>query len=566
MSPLEDAIAAELDAWQKENKVQRLWDGDASLWTNNDEAKWMGWLNVITTENAEIPRIDTLAEKIKVAGFKHIVLLGMGGSSLCPDLMARTFGQIGDYPRLHILDSTDPLQILHLEKNIDLQKTLFIVSSKSGTTLEPNIFKDYFYNRLQTVLKKSAVGDRFLAITDPGSPLATIAKKDYFKDIFYGNPSIGGRYSALSNFGMLPSGLMGIDVKEFLQQAEKMRLACSPKILPKNNPGVLLGVILGICANQGKNKVTLIVSPAIHTLGAWLEQLLAESTGKIGKGLIPVDQEQLGTPDVYADDRLFVYIRLENALDTTQERSMEQLEQAGHVVVRLNLADKKHLGAEFFRWEIAVAVASSIMGINPFDQPDVEASKVRALQLTTQYEQTKKIPQPSLLFSTPGMKLFTDEVNAHAITQQMIAPPSIEEYLRAHFSRVKFGDYIDLAAFIEMSDDHTALLQASRTLIRNTKKVATCLGFGPRFLHSTGQAYKGGSNTGVFLQITADHAEDIQVPNHNYTFGLVIDAQAQADFEVLAHRARRVLRLHLGNDVSAGLQQLYEILQRALLT
>jgi transaldolase/glucose-6-phosphate isomerase len=550
-----DAIVAELNVWQKENKAQRLWAHDATLWTNSDESKWMGWLNV-AAEKSEVPHIEALADEIKAAGFVDIVLMGMGGSSLCPAMIAKTFGKIADNPRLHILDSTDPLQIRHLEERIDLKKTFFIVSSKSGSTLEPNFFKEYFYMRLQTVLNKTKVGDRFLAITDPGSALETIAKNDHFKTIFYGISSIGGRYSALSNFGMVPSGLMGVNVKEFLHHAETMQQACSPSVLVKDNPGVVLGVILGICAKQGKNKVTLIASPGIHSLGAWLEQLLAESTGKNGKGLIPVDQEPLGEPSVYGDDRVFVYIRLADAPDPDQERAVRAFEQADFVVVKLNVPDKMHLGAELFRWEIATDVVGSILDIDPFNQPDVEESKIFTSQLTAQYERTGKLIQPSPFFSEEGMELFTDEKNEREISKQLVGAPSIAGYLRAHLNRVKKGDYVDLSAFIEMSDENTALLQESRVLIRNNKKVATCLGFGPRFLHSTGQDYKGGPNIGVFLQITADYSEDIQVPGHRYTFGLVITAQAQADFTVLTKRSRRVLRIHLGNDVRGGLQRL----------
>jgi transaldolase/glucose-6-phosphate isomerase len=559
-----DAITSELKNWQKENKVERLWAGDASLWTNNDEDKWMGWLNVPELELKEIPRIEALAKEIKEAGFKHIVLLGMGGSSLSSAMMAKTFGVIANNPRLHVLDSTDPLQIRHLEDKLDLNKTIFIVASKSGSTLEPNIFKEYFYARLQAVLGKSDVGDRFIAITDPGTALETIAKADHFKAIFYGVPSIGGRYSALSNFGMVPSGLMGIDIKDFLRCADEMVQACLPNVLPKDNPGVLLGVILGICAKQGKDKITLIASPSIQDLGAWLEQLLAESTGKHGKGLIPVDQEALGSPDVYAHDRVFVYIRLEDASDVEQDHAVAAIERAGYVVVRLHLSNKKYLGAELFRWEIATAVAGSIIGIDAFNQPDVEASKIRALQLTAEYEQTRKIPQPNLIFTGDGLQLFTDEINAREITELMVGTPSIEVYLRAHLNRVKQGDYVDLSAFIEMSDEHSALLQQSRILIRDAKKVATCLGFGPRFLHSTGQDYKGGPNTGVFLQITADHNDDIQIPDHQYTFGLVIAAQAQADFEVLVKNSRRVLQIHLGKDVRIGLQQLRKFILKGV--
>jgi len=560
-----DAIIEELNAWQKGNKVARLWAGDATLWTDSEENKWMGWLNV-AAERSEIPRIVALTNEIKAQGIVDIVLLGMGGSSLCPAMMAKIFGEIPGYPRLHVLDSTDPLQIRHLEDRIDLQKTFFIVSSKSGSTLEPNIFKDYFFKRVQTVLNKKEVGDRFMVITDPGTSLETVAKTNHFKAVFYGVPTIGGRYSALSNFGMVPSGLMGVDVEKFLLLVETMRQACSPTVLVQDNPGVVLGVILGVCAKMGKDKVTLITSTDIYSLGSWLEQLLAESTGKKGKGLIPVDQEPIGPPAVYGTDRVFVFIRLGTAPDLEQDRAVGALEQSGFVVVRLNVADKMHLGAELFRWEIATNVAGSILGIDPFNQPDVEESKILSLQLTEQYEQTGQLTQSSPFFSEKGISLFTDEKNEQDIARHLIGEPSILGYLQAHLDRIKTHDYVDLSAFIEMSDAHTALLQESRVLIRNNKKVATCLGFGPRFLHSTGQDYKGGPNTGVFIQITADYSEDIQIPGHRYTFGLVITAQAQADFSVLAERSRRVLRVHLGKDVERGLHQLRELIERALRT
>ncbi|MDR3491388.1 MAG: bifunctional transaldolase/phosoglucose isomerase [Gammaproteobacteria bacterium] len=550
-----DAITDELTIWQNENKIISLWGRDARLWTHTDESNWMGWLDVAAEKN-EISRTTTLANELRSEGINDIVLMGMGGSSLCPAMMAETFGKIANYPRLHILDSTDPLQILHLEEQINLKKTFFIVSSKSGNTLEPNIFLNYFYARLQSALNKTEVGNYFLAITDPGTALETIAKKNQFRAIFHGVPAIGGRYSALSNFGMVPSGLMGVDIKEFLNHAEIMQEACSPNVLIKDNPGVVLGVVLGICAKQGKDKVTLIVSPEIHSLGAWLEQLLAESTGKEGKGLIPVDQEAIGVPSVYDNDRVFVYIRLESAPDAEQDRSVLALEQSGFVVVRLSLPDKMYLGAELFRWEIATAVAGSVLGINAFNQPDVEESKILCLQMTNEYEKSGHLNQPTPFFSEHGIQLFTDEINQKDIANYLVGEPSVKNYLRAHLERVKKDDYVDLSAFIEMSAEHTDLLQKIRIQIRDTKKVATCLGFGPRFLHSTGQAYKGGPNTGVFLQITADHSEDIKVPSHNYTFGIVITAQAQADFSVLTKRLRRVLRIHLGNDVRGGLEQL----------
>lgn len=559
-----DTVEQELTIWEKEDKVRRLWNGDATLWTNQDEAQWLGWLEVAKNEFKEIPNIEALASDLKTEGYEHIVILGMGGSSLCPAMMAKTFGKIETYPRLHILDSTDPMQIHHLEDSLDLNKTFFIVSSKSGTTLEPTIFKQYFYHRLQTILGKSAVGDRFMAITDPGTKLDIIAKDEHFRAIFYGVSSIGGRYSALSNFGMLPSGLMGIDVKDFLYYAEKRAEACSSGVLPRKNPGVFLGVILGVCVKLGKNKITLITSPGISALGAWLEQLLAESTGKLGKGLIPVDQEPIGQADSYGTDRVFVYIRLEDAFDMKQDSEVTSIEKAGQVVIRLKLPNKAELGAELFQWEIATAVTGSVIGINPFNQPDVEGSKVLAAKLIAEYEKTEKINTPNLILSGEGIQLYTDEKNSQVIDAQLEGKPSIENFLRAHLSRIKQGDYVNFSAFIEMTDQHNELLQRCRILIRDEKKVATCMGFGPRFLHSTGQAYKGGPNTGVFFQITADHPNDIQIPNSQYSFGLVIDAQAEADFEELTKGGRRVLRIHLGKDVIFGLEQLCKFIKLAL--
>ena len=561
---LADAIKAELDDWQKNDKVQRLWASDGKLWTDEDEAKWTGWLTIPNSETSEIPRIEALATELKASGFTDIVLLGMGGSSLCPAMMATTFEKIGEHPKLHVLDSTAPEQIHTLQSAINMETTFFIVSSKSGNTLEPNIFEAYFYAELQKALKKEDVGERFLAITDPGTKLETLAQDKKFHTVFHGMPSIGGRYSALSNFGMVPSGLMGVPLADFLGHAEAMAKMCASTPNVADNPGAMLGVILGVCGINGKDKVTLIASPGIHALGAWLEQLLAESTGKIGKGLIPVDQEPLGAPDVYGDDRIFAYIRLKDAPDAEQDRAVEAIEKAGHVVVRIHLENKEHLAAELFRWEFATATAGSIIQIDAFNQPDVEASKVRALELTTEYEKTGNISEPDPIFEGDGMTLYTDTINAGQLKHRLMSDPSIESYLQAHLSRLEVGDYVDLAAFVEMSDEHFDTLQKSRVLIRDTKKVATCLGFGPRFLHSTGQAYKGGPNTGVFIQITADHPNDIQVPGHKYTFGLVIQAQAQSDFEVLVKRSRRALRIHIGSDIEGGLAKLHDYIKRAL--
>jgi transaldolase/glucose-6-phosphate isomerase len=494
----------------------------------------------------------------------HALLLGMGGSSLGPEVLQMTFGSRRGFPQVHVLDSTDPAQIKAFENKIDLAHTLFIVSSKSGSTLEPNIFKQYFFQRVQERLGVEEAGNRFIAITDPGSKLQHIAESDGFRRIFFGVPSIGGRYSALSNFGMVPAAIMGLDISRFLDHVEEMVHACSPTVPVEENPGVMLGIILGVLAKHGRDKVTLITSPGIWDFGAWLEQLLAESTGKDGKGLIPVDREPLGTPNIYGNDRIFAYLRLESAPDTAQDAAVEALATAGQPVVRISLADPYQLGAEMFRWEIATAVAGSILGINPFNQPDVEASKVATRKLTTAYEQAGALPTETPIFVADGIRLFTDEKNRAALAPTVAEKQTLAGYLTAHLSRLGVGDYFALLAYIEMNEMHERRLQAIRLAVRDAKHVATCLGFGPRFLHSTGQAYKGGPNTGVFLQITCDDAVALPVPGQKYTFGVVKAAQARGDFHVLAERDRRVLRAHLGPDVAAGLAMLEAAVAEAL--
>jgi hypothetical protein len=438
------------------------------------------------------------------------------------------------------------------------------VSSKSGGTLEPNIFKQYFFERAKQVVGAKEVGNRFIVITDPGSKLQQVAENDHFRHIFFGVPSIGGRYSALSNFGMVPAAIMGVDVPRFLDDAEEMVHSCAACVPPQDNPGVVLGTVLGILANHGRDKITFIASPGISDLGAWLEQLIAESTGKEGKGIIPVDQEPLGPPQVYGNDRLFVYVKLESAPEPAQDAAVAALEKVGHPVVRILVNDPYELGEEFFRWEIATAVAGSILGINTFNQPDVEASKVATRQLTSAYEETGALPPETPILVDSDIKLFTDEKNTTVLVTDAGNNKTLVGYLKAHLNRLTAGDYFCISAYIEMNDLHQAPLQEMRKVVRDTKKVATCLGFGPRFLHSTGQAYKGGPNTGVFLQITCDDAEDLPVPGQQYTFGVVKAAQARGDFQVLTERGRRALRVHLGKDVKAGLARLREVVETAV--
>jgi transaldolase/glucose-6-phosphate isomerase len=578
-------VKTTIEDWKINGKTRRLWAQDASLWTRTDEGNWLGWLDVIESELKNSQQLQDIADEVKRAGFSHALLLGMGGSSLCPEVLKMTFGKVKGYPEFHVLDSTDPAQIKALEDNVDLANTLFIVSSKSGTTLEPNIFKQYYFEKVRQIVcngktliaeyltnkcqKKQIAssgnaGDCFIAITDPGSKLQKVAEGDGFRHIFFGVPGIGGRYSALSAFGMAPAAIMGIDVRKLLNRASDMVISCSPCLPAEDNPGVVLGVILGVLAHKKRDKVTIITSPGIRDFGAWLEQLLAESTGKEGRGLVPVDREPLGSPDVYSNDRVFIYIRLDSAPDESQDEAVNALEQVGHPVVRISIGDLYDIAQEFFRWEVATAVAGSIIGINPFNQPDVETSKAETRKLTAEYEKTGSLPQETPIFEGSGIKLFTNEENVASLTQLAGRDKSLVHYLSAHLNRIKAGDYFALLAYIEMNEANEERLQSIRQAVRDRKHVATCLGFGPRFLHSTGQAYKGGPNSGVFLQITCDDATDLAVPGQKYTFGVVKTAQARGDFQVLAERDRRVLRVHLDAHVQAGLDTLLSAVKQAL--
>lgn len=546
------AVQAAAGDWTANGKVARLWSRDKSLWTDADEDKWLGWLDIADKQLADRGRLEQISADVRAGGFEDAVLLGMGGSSLCPEVLALTFGRQAGFPQLHILDSTDPAQVLAVEAAADPKKALFVVASKSGSTLEPNVFKQYFFAR------SGGDGSRFIAITDPGSKMEAVARADGFSRICYGLPSIGGRYSALSDFGMVAGAVMGIDVGRFLEGAVKMAAACKQPDAA-TNPGVSLGLALGTLANAGRDKLTLVTSPAIHDLGAWLEQLVAESTGKIGKAIIPVDREPLASPETYGADRVFAYIRYTPMPDAAQDAAVDALEAAGQPVIRIEFADLYDLGAEFFRWEIATAVAGALLGINPFDQPDVEASKIETRKLTNEFEATGHLPPETPILEADGFGFFTDARNAAQLTGQ-----NALEILRSHFSRIQAGDYFGLLGYIQMKPEHEAVLQSIRLAVRDTKRVATCLGFGPRFLHSTGQAYKGGPNTGVFLQITCDDARDVPIPGQKFTFGIVKAAQARGDFDVLAERGRRALRVHLGADVASGLAKLQTAILEAI--
>lgn len=554
-------VSQKLKEWDAEGGTHRLWSGDPSLWTGTDEANWIGWIGIVESQLDDLAPLIQIREEAKREGVSHVLLLGMGGSSLCPEVWKETFGRASGWPELFVLDSTDPAQVKAFEQKIDLANTLFIVSSKSGSTLEPNIFKAYFFERIKQALGADKAGSRFVAVTDPGSNLEKEAKADGFRHVFPGVKTIGGRYSALSNFGMVPAAVMGLDVARLLDEAQRMLQACAPGVPADDNPGLVLGTILGLAAGKGIDKLTIVTSPGIYDLGAWLEQLIAESTGKEGKGIIPVDRERLAAPDAYGDDRVFAYLRLDEAPDRAQDAAVTALESAGKPVVRINVATKYDLAEEFVRWEIATAIAGAIMRINPFNQPDVEASKLATRALTAEYEKTGQLPAEAPFFDEGGVRLFADAMNMEALNK---AASSLPSYLRAHLDRLGRGDYFALLAYVEMNARHEAALQTARHLVRDRKRVATCLGFGPRFLHSTGQAYKGGPNSGVFLQVTCDDATDVPVPDQKYTFGIVKAAQARGDFQVLAERRRRALRVHLGPDVAAGLRTLNAAIEKAV--
>ncbi|MDQ3088264.1 MAG: bifunctional transaldolase/phosoglucose isomerase [Acidobacteriota bacterium] len=550
---LHKSVRQTMDEWKADDKIFRVWAKDAGIWTDDDEAKWLGWLNIVETELDDLQKYLDIAEAAK--DFSDIVLLGMGGSSLCPEVLAETFGK----KHFHILDSTVPAQIITLESKIDLAKTLFIVASKSGSTLEPNTFKQYFFDKVSEVVGAENAGKQFIAITDPDSKMQKVAEADNFRNIFFGDASIGGRFSALSVFGMIPGAIMGLDIINFLEIAQEMIRACKSSV-PKENPGAVLGTILGVCQKNGRDKLTIFTSPEIHDLGAWLEQLIAESTGKQDVSIIPIDREPLQPVENYGDDRVFVYLKLKDAGDDSLDEKLSALAANNHPTIKIELASTAHLGQEFFRWEFATAVAGAIMEINPFNQPDVESAKIEAKKITERYEESGELPKEMPFYQDKEIKLFTSDEYAAQLEKFIEGEKSLKKYLEAHLAHLQENDYFALLAYIERNAENEKLLRAIREKVLEAKLTATCLGFGPRFLHSTGQAYKGGANNGVFLQITSDDAEDLDIPDQKYTFGVVKAAQARGDFQVLLDRERRALRVHLGTDVKAGLETLLSLI------
>ncbi|MBR0724914.1 bifunctional transaldolase/phosoglucose isomerase [Bradyrhizobium manausense] len=556
------AVAKSTEEWRASAKIRRLWQRDKSVWTGTDEDKWLGWLD--SAAKADVADYEDYANRVKGQKFSDAVVLGMGGSSLGPEVLAETFARKPGFPKLHVLDSTDPAEVRAMEAKIDIANTVFIVSSKSGGTTEPNAMKDYFHKRVAQALgPKAKTGFRFIAVTDPGSSLEKAAKKLNYARIFHGEPSIGGRYSVLSPFGLVPAATAGIDVKTFIKHTLSMARSCGPDVPPAENPGVQLGLAMGLAGLEGRDKVTILSSKKIADFGAWAEQLIAESTGKEGKGLIPIAGEPLGESSLYGNDRFFIDIRTEGETDAAHDSALAGIEAAGHPVVRIVMKSIDHLGQEFFRFEMATAVAGAVLGINPFDQPDVEAAKIKTRELTASFEKTGSLPAEEPVVSTDQADLYTDAANATAL-RAAGANGDLTSWLKAHLSRSGHGDYVALLGYIARDKATIDALQAMRLEVREKRHVATCAEFGPRFLHSTGQAYKGGPDSGVFLQITADDAKDLAVPGQKASFGVIKAAQARGDFDVLTERGRRALRVHLKGGLKKGLAALNAALNDAL--
>ena len=549
---------ADAEAW-----TRKIWRKDAALWKSEDEhtkiiRNSLGWVTVLEQVSAAAEELAAFSARIRNDGFKHIMLLGMGGSSLCPEVFRRTFGKTPGFPELHVLDSTDPATVAAFEAKVDLAKTLFIVASKSGSTVEPLMFYKYFFNRVREI-KGDKAGDNFIAITDPGTKMEQYAKDDHFRRIFLNPPDIGGRYSALSFFGMVPAALQGFDFKTLIDRAERAMHACSPVVPAAENPAVRLGAIIGTLALEGRNKMTLTTDLEIASLGLWIEQLVAESTGKEGKGILPVAGEPLGDPSVYGNDRVFVHIAV-GLIDPEAENKLRVLEAAGHPVIRRVMNDTLDLGEEFYLWEMATAVAGKILDINPFDQPNVQESKDNTVRLLEEFKQNGKLTEQSVAAEGNSLRvLCTDQT-----IQLLGAGQSVESFIGDHLRRAVAGDYVALCDYILESDEHEALLQSIRLHLRDALHVATTTGYGPRFLHSTGQLHKGGDDSGVFLQITADDVKDVPLPGEPFGFSVLKQAQALGDFASLASRHRRAIRVHLGTDIAAGLRTLLAIVQSQL--
>jgi len=534
-------VNAALTQMAEQNVMARIWAHDHTVWKPEptEIANRLGWLHIAEAMLENVSRLEELTMAVRADSYSHALLLGMGGSSLAPEVFRITFGVKEGYLDLAVLDSTDPGAVLAHADRLDPAWTLFIVATKSGTTVETLSFFKFFYNRVAKTVGADRTGEHFVAITDPDSRLVDLAERHRFRTIFINDPNIGGRYSALSYFGLLPAALIGLDVQLLLERALEAHADCASCLAEQENPGAWLGTILGELAKEGRDKLTLATSPSIASFGNWVEQLIAESTGKEGQGIVPVVGEPLGPPEVYGDDRLFVGLAL--AGDKSHEAALAALEDAGHPVVRLYLRDRYDLGGQMFLWEVATAVAGYHLGINPFDQPNVESAKVLAREMVAAYMEKGALPRGE-------------------------SAPLTAAALREFLAQARPGDYVTLQAYVTPTAETDAALQALRTRLRDHLKLATTVGYGPRFLHSTGQLHKGDAGNGLFIQFTADDPRDAPIPDEagspesSITFGVLKEAQAQGDQQALLNAGRRVIRFHLGHDVVGGLRRLAESL------
>ena len=546
------AVEGALKELRDERVVERMWEGDHTAWGPEPEeiADRLGWLRSPQETEEALPEIQGLAAALRDEGIEHILLLGMGGSSLAPETFGLSLDAREGYPDLAVLDSTDPEAVLRHADGLDLSRTLFVVSTKSGGTVETFSFFKYFYNRVVEVVGEESAGSHFVVITDPGSGLQDTAEEYDFRATFLNNPNIGGRYSALSYFGTVPAALIGVSLSKLLNSAKAAALECGPDVDVEENPGAWLGVVMGeLARNHGRDKLTLLVSPSLAPFGPWVEQLVAESTGKDGMGILPVAGEPEGAPDAYGDDRLFVSMKLRG--EEGSDGLVDELRGLGHPVIEVELEDAYDLGGEMFRWEVATAVAGWRLGINPFDQPNVESAKVQARNMVAEYQEKGELPEPEPTVEEDGISVYSSSGAA-----------SVDEALEGFFAQAQPGDYVTLQAYLPPSDETTGILQRMRVRLMHRLVVATTSGYGPRFLHSTGQLHKGDGGNGLFVQITADHERDADIPDEagapesSLSFGVLIGAQALGDRQALLDAGRRVIRLHLSRDVSGGLDRL----------
>ncbi|MHB0912319.1 MAG: hypothetical protein ACYC2Y_02590 [Armatimonadota bacterium] len=556
-----------LAALDEQSFATRLWEKDLSLWRQGPDgekviANRLGWLNIIEPMIERTDEITAFAEEVRSAGFTHAVLMGMGGSSLSPEVSRLTFGVADGYLDLMVLDSTVPSAVTDVESRIDLKKTLFLVSTKSGTTVETLSAYRYFYDKLRET-EGDAAGSHFAAITDSGTPLQSEAKEKGFRRVFTNPTDIGGRYSALSYFGLVPAALIGADVRKILASAKEMAKASGSDVPAAENPGILLGTVMAELAMEGREKLTLILSPQVASLGSWIEQLVAESTGKSGRGVVPVDGEPIASAGHYGDDRLFVYVRLDSALDA----QVQALEEAGQPVLRIPIQSAYDLGGQYLLWELATAVSSAIMGVNSFDEPNVKESKDNTNRLLATFTETGSLPEERPVLEEGGIKLYCDAETKAVLDRIRRNEPhsdaSLLSYVEAHLDQFQPGNYFALMAFIQPTGAARRAFGEVRCSLRDAYSAATTLGWGPRFLHSTGQLHKGGQNNGVFIQITADSKTDVPIPGAPYTFGVLAQAQAMGDAIALRDKGRPMIRLHL-SDVESGLSKLREIVEAAV--